>query len=161
MKRYRVYKMISLNGSFNKKICKPILGIVYFRLTMATEFEVLFPNYPQILETIDAQECLQNRLHSSQHVNVTVHTKLANLLYFYVLVKNTLTANRASRHFSNQSQVPLDRNLLVQSSAVQKVSSVQKQRLTEKYASSGADLASLQSNQVKRTPQDSINELIF
>lgn len=101
MKRYRVYKMISLNGSFNKKICKPILGIVYFRLTMATEFEVLFPNYPQILETIHAYECLQNRLHSSQHVNVTVHTKLANLLYFYVLVKNTLTANRASRHFSN------------------------------------------------------------
>ena len=101
MKRYRVHKMISLNGSFNKKICKPILGIVYFRLTMATEFEVLFPNYPQILETIHAYECLQNRLHSSQHVNVTVHTKLANLLYFYVLVKNTLTANRASRHFSN------------------------------------------------------------
>lgn len=58
MKRYWVYKMISLNGSFNKKICKAILGIVYFRLTMATEFEVLFPNYPQILETLHAYESL-------------------------------------------------------------------------------------------------------
>ena len=41
-----------------KKICKLILGIVYFRLTMATEFEVLFPNYPQILETLHAYESL-------------------------------------------------------------------------------------------------------